>query len=234
MSGWARNVDMTAAVSGGTVRVVMLGPPGAGKGTQAVWIAERRGAAHVSTGDIFRAAVKRRTALGQEAKRYMDRGQLVPDEIVIGIIEERLQESDATRGFVLDGFPRTVTQAQALETMAQRHGYRISPVVNLVVPREELVKRLSGRRVCRECGAMYHVILAPPTNAGLCNRCNGELYQRDDDQEDTILARLDVYARQTDPLVQYYREEGVLAEVDGTGPPEDIARRITEVLDGRA
>lgn len=219
---------------GRLVRVVMLGPPGAGKGTQAAWIAERHGAPHVSTGDIFRAAVKRRTPLGQEAKRYMDRGQLVPDDIVIGIVEERLQEPDAAQGFVLDGFPRTVEQAQALETMAQRHGYRISPVINLAVPREEVVKRLSGRRVCRDCGAMYHVILAPPTNAGLCNRCNGELYQRDDDQEDTILARLDVYERQTDPLVEYYRKQGVLAEVDGIGSPEHIAGRIAEVLDGHA
>jgi adenylate kinase len=197
-------------------------------------IAEHHRAVHVSTGDIFRTAVKKRTPLGLEAKRFMDRGQLVPDATVIGIVEERLVESDTQQGFVLDGFPRTVDQAQALEAIAQRNGYRIAPVVNLVVPHEDVVKRLSGRRVCRECGAMYHLILAPPTNAGLCNRCNGELYQRDDDHEDTILARLDVYTRQTDPLVQHYRGQGVLVEVDGTGQQDAVAKRIAAVLDGRA
>ena len=214
------------------IRIIMLGPPGAGKGTQASGIAQRRDALHISTGEIFRAAVKKRTPLGQEAKRYMDRGQLVPDQIVIEIVEERLQEDDVARGFVLDGFPRTVEQASALEDIAQRLGHRIAPVVNLTVPRDEVVKRLSGRRVCRDCGAMYHVNLAPPTNAGLCNQCNGELYQRDDDQEDTILARLDVYARQTDPLVAYYRERSVLEDVDGTGQPDEVAGRIVEVLGG--
>jgi adenylate kinase len=216
------------------IRIILLGPPGAGKGTQAALIAERHHAVHVSTGDIFRAAVKKRTPLGLEAKRYMDRGQLVPDATVIGIVEERLGESDTQQGFVLDGFPRTVDQAQALEAIGQRNGYRIAPVVNLVVSHEDVVKRLSGRRVCRECGAMYHQILAPPTNAGLCNRCNGELYQRDDDHEDTILARLDVYTRQTDPLVQHYRGQGVLVEVDGTGQQDAVAKRIAAVLDGRA
>ncbi len=196
-------------------------------------IADRHHAVHVSTGDIFRTAVKKRTALGLEAKRYMDRGQLVPDATVIGIVEERLAEPDAERGFVLDGFPRTVDQAQALEAIAQRRGQSIAPVINLLVPHEDVVKRLSGRRVCRECGAMYHLILAPPTNAGLCNRCNGELYQRDDDHEDTILARLDVYTRQTDPLVQHYRSRGVLTEVDGTGQQDAVANRIAAVLDGR-
>ena len=215
------------------IRIVMLGPPGAGKGTQAADVAARHGAAHVSTGDILRDAVKKRTALGVEAKRYMDKGQLVPDEVVIGIVEARLQEPDAGRGFVLDGFPRTVEQARALEEMATRQGYRIEPVMNLVVSRDEVVKRLGGRRVCRDCGSMYHVILAPPTNVGLCNRCNGELYQRDDDQDDTIIARLEVYARETDPLVQYYRARGVLAEIDGMGQPDDVARRIATVLDGR-
>jgi len=196
-------------------------------------IADRYHSVHVSTGDIFRAAVKKRTPLGLEAKRYMDRGQLVPDATVIGIVEERLGEADAERGFVLDGFPRTVEQATALEAIAHRQGYAIAPVINLLVPHEDVVKRLSGRRVCRECGAMYHLILAPPTNAGLCNRCNGELYQRDDDHEDTILARLDVYTRQTDPLVLYYRSKGVLVEVNGTGQQDAVANRIAAALDGR-
>jgi adenylate kinase len=215
------------------IRIIMLGPPGAGKGTQAAGVAARYGVAHVSTGDIFRGAVKKRTTLGQEAKRFMDRGQLVPDDIVIGIVEERLREPDAANGFVLDGFPRTVEQALALDEMIARLGYAVGPVINLVVSREEVVKRLSGRRVCRDCGAMYHVILAPPTNAGLCNKCNGDLYQRDDDQEDTIAARLDVYERQTDPLVAFYRARSVLSNVDGTGQQEEVARRIAAVLDGR-
>ncbi len=218
---------------GRAIRIVMLGPPGAGKGTQAAGIAVRHDAVHVSTGDIFRGAAKKRTALGLEAKRYMDRGQLVPDGVVIGIVAERLLESDTARGFVLDGFPRTVEQARALDEMAGRQGHRIGPVINLVVPHEEIVKRLSGRRVCRDCGAMYHIILAPPTNAELCNKCNGDLYQRDDDQEDTIVARLEVYERQTDPLVVFYGERGVLANVDGTGQQEEVARRIAAVLDGR-
>ncbi len=215
------------------IRIVMLGPPGAGKGTQAASIAARYGAVHISTGDIFRAAVKKRSPLGIDAKRYMDQGQLVPDEIVIGIVGERLQEADVGAGFVLDGFPRTVEQASALEGIAERAGFRIAPVVNLVVPRDEVIRRLGGRRVCRDCGAMYHEILAPSTNAGLCNKCNGELYQRDDDHEDTIGARLDVYERQTDPLVRYYRERGLLADVDGLGQQGDVAGHIVAVLNGR-
>jgi adenylate kinase len=209
----------------------MLGPPGAGKGTQAVAVAERYGVPHISTGDILRSAVKQRTPLGLQAKRYMDRGDLVPDDVVIGIVDERLATSDCAAGFVLDGFPRTVQQARALGEMLQRRGQPITHVVSLVVPTEEVVKRLSGRRVCRECGVMYHIIFDPPTNPGLCNRCNGELYQRDDDQEDTIRARLEVYARQTAPLIRFYGDEGLVDEIDGTGGREDVARRIATALD---
>jgi adenylate kinase len=162
----------------------------------------------------------------------MDRGDLVPDSVVIGLVEERLREPDAAHGFVLDGFPRTVQQAEALEEILGRRDQHLTRVINLVVPRDEVVKRLSGRRVCRDCGMMYHIIFEPPTNAGICNRCNGELYQRDDDQEDTILARLETYARQTDPLVHYYRERGILTEIDGLGRQDDVASRIGAVLDG--
>jgi adenylate kinase len=216
---------------GRTVRVVLVGPPGAGKGTQAAGIAERHGMPHISTGDILRAAVKKRTQLGQQAKRYMDRGDLVPDDVVIGIVEERLAATDCSVGFVLDGFPRTVQQAEALAETLARRGQPITHVLSLVVPTEELVKRLGGRRVCRECGAMSHVVFDPPTNPGRCNRCNGELYQRDDDKEETIRARLDVYARETSPLVHHYRDEGLVHEIDGTGSPEDVARRIATALD---
>jgi adenylate kinase len=222
------------AVSPASIRVVMLGPPGAGKGTQAERIAQQRGLPHVSTGDIFRDAVKKGTALGQEAKAYMSRGDLVPDRIVIGIVEERLKAKDAQDGFVLDGFPRTVQQAEALERALQTRGTGISRVLNLSVPAEEVVKRISGRRVCRQCGAMYHVTFGPPKKDGRCDRCQGELYQRDDDREETVTARLDVYARETDPLVAFYRDRGLLAEIDGVGRPDAVAGQIVEALDGAA
>jgi len=220
------------AVSRSSIRVVLLGPPGAGKGTQAQRIAGESGVPHVSTGDMFRDAVKKGTPLGREAKAYMDRGELVPDRIVIGIVEERLKGRDAHGGFVLDGFPRTVQQARALEQGLQTRGTGISHVLNLSVPAEEVVKRISGRRVCRQCGAMYHELFSPPTEGGRCDRCQGELYQRDDDREETVTARLDVYARETSPLVAFYRERGILAEIDGVGGPDAVARRITEALDG--
>jgi adenylate kinase len=212
--------------------IVMLGPPGAGKGTQAVSVAQRLDAPHVSTGEMFREAVRKGTPLGTKAKAYMDRGDLVPDEVVIGIVEDRLREPDTANGFVLDGFPRTVPQAEALGASLQGDGRSLACVINLSVPRDEVVRRLSGRRVCRQCGAMYHVTFDPPARADTCNRCSGELYQRDDDRKETILARLDVYARETDPLVQYYRERGLLADVDGTGSQDDVARRIAMALDG--
>lgn len=203
-----------------------MGPPGAGKGTQAKLLEERLGVPHISSGDLLRAAVKRKTKMGLLAKRFMDRGELVPDEVVLGAIEDRLREDDCQRGFILDGFPRTLAQADAFTEILGRLGVEVGHVVSIQVPREDLVKRMSGRRVCRECGSMYHIIFNPPSNEGLCNRCNGELYQRDDDQEDTIVARLEVYERETAPLIADYRRRGWLREIDGVGGQDQVFERI--------
>jgi adenylate kinase len=214
--------------------MILVGPPGAGKGTQATLLQERFDVPHVSSGDLLRSAVKRKTTMGLQAKRFMDRGDLVPDDILLGAIEERLNRNDCTTGFILDGFPRTVAQADALAAMLQTKGAAIDRVASLNVPREEVVKRLSGRRTCRDCGAMYHIIFDPPSNSGLCNNCNGELYQRDDDQEDTILARLDVYDRQTAPLMALYRQQGLLREVDGVGSQDQVFGRLLAAAQGDA
>ncbi len=206
----------------------MMGPPGAGKGTQAKLLEKRFELPHISSGDLLRTAVKRKTQHGMRAKRLMDRGELVPDDIMLAVIEERLQQADCAKGFILDGFPRTVAQADALAAILGSSGTQIDGVVSIVVPREELVKRLAGRRTCRECGAMYHIIFEPPNNPGICNKCNGELYQRDDDQEDTVIARLEVYERATAPLLAAYRQRGVLREVAGVGSPDQVFARILE------
>jgi adenylate kinase len=208
------------------VQVILIGPPGVGKGTQAKLLQERFQLAHISSGDLLRAAVKRKTETGLQAKRYMDRGELVPNVLVVSIIEERVREADCHPGFILDGFPRNVAQAEALAPMLASVAKQVDHVISLIVPRDEIIKRLSGRRTCRECGAMYHIIFDPPVNTGLCNKCNGELYQRDDDQEDTIVARLDVYQRETEPLLAYYRTRSLLREVDGVGSSEQVLDRI--------
>ncbi len=211
-----------------------MGPPGAGKGTQANLLQERFDVPHVSSGDLLRSAVKRKTTMGVQAKRFMDRGELVPDDILLGAIEERLGRDDCVKGFILDGFPRTVAQADALTAMLGRNGAAVEHVASLTVPREEVVKRLSGRRTCRDCGAMYHIIFDPPNNSGICNKCNGELYQRDDDQEDTILARLDVYDRQTAPVLALYRQQGLLRAVDGVGSQDQVFARLLAAVQGQA
>jgi len=208
-----------------------MGAPGAGKGTQSALLAERLHVACISTGNILREEVRRKSALGAQAKRHMDKGELVPDDVIIGIVDDRLKQTDCAPGFILDGFPRTVPQAEALDRVLGALGRRIDAVVNITVPNEELIKRLSGRRTCRDCDALYHIIFDPPTNAGICNKCNGELYQRDDDHEDIIISRLEVYARATAPLLAYYRRRALLAEVDGTGGREDILSRILQTLD---
>jgi adenylate kinase len=184
----------------------------------------------ISTGDILRAAVKEGTPLGKEAKSYMDKGELVPDSVVIGIVEERIQEPDCKKGYMLDGFPRTVPQAEALDEMLSKLGAQIDHVVSIEVANEELVKRLTGRRTCRECGAGYHVMFDPPKVEGICDKCGGELYQRDDDNEETVSSRLNVYESQTLPLIDYYKAKEKIRPIDGVGDIKEIFERITGVL----
>jgi adenylate kinase len=212
------------------VRLVLLGPPGAGKGTQARMLESKLHAPQVASGDLLRAAVKNRTPLGVEARRYMDKGALVPDELVLKLIEERLNQPDAAGGFILDGFPRNVAQAETLARMLESRGEKLDRVVALIVPDAEIVKRISGRRTCRNCGAMYHLIYDPPRNVGVCNECHGELYQREDDAEETVRMRLKVYAESTRPLLEHYGRLGLLSEIDGMGATEEIERRILRAL----
>ena len=214
------------------MQLILLGPPGAGKGTQAKRLVGEYGIPQISTGDILRAAVRQGTELGKTAKSYMDSGKLVPDAVVIGIIRERLKESDCAKGYILDGFPRTVAQADALKDAVATMGRKIDHVLSIEVPNEELVQRLSGRRTCRKCGAMCHVKFDPPKVAGTCDKCGGELYQRDDDQEVTIRSRLTVYDQQTAPLIEYYRKAGLLRPIAGMGGMQEIYGRIKAVLGG--
>lgn len=216
------------------MRVILLGPPGAGKGTQAKLIKERLRIPHVSTGDLLRKAVVSGTELGGVAKRFMDRGELVPDDLVIGIIEHRVRQDDCASGFLLDGFPRNVAQAEVLADMLGRQSLGVDHVWYLRVPREELVLRLAGRRTCGECGAMYHLAFDPPAQPGVCGRCGGALVQREDDREETVRARLEVYERATAPLCVYYRDRGRLREIDGVGEVQQVLSRIMASVDGRA
>jgi adenylate kinase len=212
------------------MRLILLGPPGAGKGTQAKLLVERLKIPQVSTGDMLRAAVKAGTLLGQEAKQYMNRGALVPDAAIIGLVRERLQQPDCSRGYILDGFPRTVAQAEALEkTLAGLQAW-LDSVVSLEVPTEDLVLRIAGRRTCRNCGAMYHVRFSPSKTDGRCDACGGPTYQRDDDREETVRRRLAVYAEQTAPLISFYEARGLLRRVPGTGEIAEIFQRITAAL----
>lgn len=212
--------------------ILFLGAPGAGKGTQASMIARKFGIPHISTGDIFREAVSKGTELGKKAKEYMDRGELVPDEIVIGIVKERIMADDCSNGFVLDGFPRTVAQAEALDKVLAEMGKKLDFVLNIVVSEEEVVKRLTGRRTCRNCGAVYHVVFNPPEKEGVCDVCGGELYQRDDDREETVRNRLKVYFEKTAPLIDYYRKKGVLVDINGEQPVEKVTEEIEKVIRG--
>lgn len=212
------------------MRIVLVGPPGAGKGTQAQFIASHLSIPKISTGDIFRDNVKRQTALGRRAKSYMDRGDLVPDEITIAMVRDRLLEDDAQEGFLLDGFPRNVPQAEVLKKMLAEFDTRLDVVLELVVDDDEVVRRLSGRRTCRVCGRVRHVLFDPPTREGVCDDCGGELFQRDDDREDTIRHRLEVYQEQTAPLVSFYADEGILVGIDATGPVEDVTDRALAAL----
>lgn len=212
------------------MNLILLGAPGAGKGTQSKLICERHNIPQISTGDILRAARKNKTQLGQLAEKYMVEGKLVPDEVVIGIVKERLSESDCQPGFILDGFPRTTAQADALTDMLSELGRQIQSVVSIEVPKDDLVKRLAGRRVCSQCGSTYHVDFAPTQKEGVCDKCDGEVIQRKDDEESTILERLSVYEKQTQPLIDYYKGKDLLQTVEGTGEVSQVNQRIERVL----
>ena len=212
------------------MRLVLVGPPGAGKGTQAEFIAAQLSVPKISTGDILRANVAGKTELGLEAKRYMDVGGLVPDELVINMVKARLAEPDAVDGFLLDGFPRTVPQAQTLDKMLADMGTQLDLVLELVVENDEVIRRLSGRRTCRGCGKTWHLEFDPTTVEGVCDRCGGELYQRDDDKAETIAKRLETYAHDTAPLIGFYSAQGKLTGIDATGPVEDVTTRALDVL----
>ena len=212
------------------MRLVLVGPPGAGKGTQAQFISAHLGIPKISTGDIFRANVSQGTELGQQAKKFMDAGDLVPDEITIGMVVARLEEDDARKGFLLDGFPRNVPQAKTFNDMLLDGGTPLDVVLELVVDDDEVVRRLSGRRTCRSCGHIWHLDFDPPSVEGVCDICGGELFQRDDDKAETIAERLKVYARDTSPLVDYYGAQGKLVGIDATGPVEDVTVRAIDAL----
>jgi adenylate kinase len=212
------------------VRIILLGPPGAGKGTQAVRISDTFEIPHISTGDILRANVRDGTELGREAKRFMDAGDLVPDEVIVGMVGSRLEEPDAAEGFLFDGFPRTVPQALALESLLMARGTPLDVVVRLALDPDEVVRRLTGRRTCSGCGRIFHVAFDPPAAEGRCDDCGGELVQREDDREDVVLNRLEVYRTQTEPLEQFYWERGLLRDVEAVGEVEAISARIVTIV----
>ncbi|HXH81586.1 MAG TPA: adenylate kinase [Candidatus Tectomicrobia bacterium] len=215
------------------MRLVFLGPPGAGKGTQARALARDRGVPQVATGDILRQAVAAGTPLGREAQGYMDRGALVPDDVIVGLVAERLREPDAARGFILDGFPRTIAQAEALDRLLKDAGQALDGVVYFEVAEAELLRRLTGRRVCVQCQAAYHVVSAPPRRDGVCDRCGGAVVQREDDREATVRTRLEVYHRQTAPLLDHYRGRGLLTTVKGEGTIDAVREAIRRVAEER-
>lgn len=212
------------------MNLIFLGPPGAGKGTQAKKVTEKYGYPQISTGDILRQAVKDRTPMGVKAKEFMDAGKLVPDEVVIGIINDRLHEPDCKKGFILDGFPRTVPQAEALNKLLEKMGSRIDAVVDLAVEEHILVERLTGRRTCKNCGMGYHITFSPARKAGVCDKCGGELYQRDDDNEATVKKRFKVYKEQSELLGAHYSAAGRYRKIDGTAPMEQVYKRIEEII----
>ncbi|HKL11295.1 MAG TPA: adenylate kinase [Clostridia bacterium] len=216
------------------MRLILLGPPGAGKGTQAVGIVKAFGIPHISTGDIFRKNLKEGTELGVRAKSFMDKGLLVPDELVVEIVEDRLKEKDCEGGFLLDGFPRTLNQAKELDDVLKKMNVAMDNVVNIEVDKNILVGRAVGRRICRGCGATYHVEFNPPAKKEVCDLCGGELYQRSDDNEETVSKRIQVYLEQTQPLIEYYSEKGILIDIDGKQDIEKVTADIEKALKGKA
>ncbi|MDD6428921.1 MAG: adenylate kinase [Lachnospiraceae bacterium] len=213
------------------MKIIMLGAPGAGKGTQAIKIAEKYGIPHISTGDIFRANIKNGTELGKKAKEFMDKGALVPDELTCDLVVDRIHQDDCKNGFVLDGFPRTIPQAEALDTALDKDGESIDHAIDIEVPDQNIVKRMGGRRACLNCGATYHIISAPPKTEGICDNCGGKLTIREDDKPQTVQERLSVYHQKTQPLIDYYKKAGILDQVDGTQPLDQVFSMIEEVLD---
>ncbi len=209
------------------MNLLIMGPPGAGKGTQAERLVKEVDITHISTGDMFRAAIKEGTDMGKKAKEFMDQGALVPDEVVVGMVKERLSKPDCEKGFLLDGFPRTLEQAKSLDETLKDLNIKIDGVINIAVPRERLMARLTGRRICKDCGASFHVMFNKPKEEGKCDACGGELYQRSDDNEEAVGKRLDVYEQQTQPLIDYYTNQGLLLEINGD---QDINKVLDDVL----
>ena len=212
------------------MKIIMLGAPGAGKGTQAKQIAGKDSIPHISTGDIFRANIKNGTELGKKAKEYMDQGLLVPDELTCDLVMDRIQQDDCKNGFVLDGFPRTIPQAEALDAALTKIGEKMDYAIDVDVPDENIVSRISGRRACLDCGATYHIVSLPPKTEGKCDHCSSDLVLRDDDKPETVQKRLTVYHEQTQPLIDYYKNQGILKSVDGTQPMEAVFTAITDIL----
>ena len=213
------------------MRLVIIGPPGAGKGTQAELLSEALGIPHISTGDLFRANISQGTPIGVEAKKYLDAGDLVPPSITVSMVRDRLAEPDSGRGFILDGFPRTTSQAVSLDAILRDLGIKLDGVINIAVPDEELIKRTTGRQICRSCGATYHVTFKPSKVKNVCDKCGGELYQRDDDKVETVKKRLSVYAAQTKPLIDYYKNSNLYIEIDGKQSMEDVYKDIVASLE---
>ncbi|MCI2943852.1 MULTISPECIES: adenylate kinase [Staphylococcus] len=213
------------------MNIILMGLPGAGKGTQASEIVKKFPIPHISTGDMFRKAIKDETDLGKEAKSYMDRGELVPDEVTVGIVKERISEDDAKKGFLLDGFPRTIDQAEALNDIMSELGRNTDAVINIEVPEEELMNRLTGRRICEKCGTTYHLVFNPPKVDGICDIDGGKLYQREDDNPETVSNRLNVNVKQSKPILEYYNEKGVLKNIDGAKDIDDVTKDVIDILD---
>ncbi|HHO6447142.1 TPA: adenylate kinase [Staphylococcus aureus] len=213
------------------MNIILMGLPGAGKGTQASEIVKKFPIPHISTGDMFRKAIKEETELGKEAKSYMDRGELVPDEVTVGIVKERISEDDAKKGFLLDGFPRTIEQAEALNNIMSELDRNIDAVINIEVPEEELMNRLTGRRICESCGTTYHLVFSPPKVEGICDIDGGKLYQREDDNPETVANRLSVNIKQSKPILDFYDQKGVLKNIDGSKDISDVTKDVIDILD---